>query len=255
MAFDIMLIKNNSMKKFVYSFITKMGLLSLLLLFAVSCDQFLDRVIGSGNRVVEEREVAVFNAIEAGSNFALTLEQGTDSRITIEADDNLMPFIVSEVRGKTLKLFADAQFRMKGRVEIHIVYPDLNSISLSGAASLESADTLQSGHFAVKMSGASRADVFLTARELDARLSGASKLYLEGAAEQAEFRLSGASLVQAPEFEVGDCNIRASGSSKATVFVHEQLRVKASGASAVRYQGSPAHVHQSLSGSSKLTPL
>lgn len=243
------------MKKLVYSFITKIGVLLLLMLFAISCDHFLDRVIGSGNRVVVDREVGAFSAIEAGSNFALSLERGADSRITIEADDNLMPFIVSEVRGKTLKLSADAQLRMKGRVEIHIVYTDLNSISLSGAASLESADTLQSGHFAVRMSGASKADIFVNAREVDARLSGASKLYLGGTAEQAEYRLSGASLVQAEAFETGDCNIKASGSSKAYVFVHDQLSVKASGASAVRYHGSPNDVHQSLSGSSKLTPL
>ncbi len=246
--------KNNDMKSLHFSLIQKMSTIFLLLLITSSCDQFLDRVVGSGNRAVEERQPGTFNAIEAGSNFAISLEKGDMHKITIEADDNLFPFIVSELRGKTLKLYSDAQLKMKGRVEVHIVYNELNSISLSGAAKLNAADTLQSQRFAFELSGASKAEASVLTGNLDAKLSGASKLYLDGNADQMQLKLSGASLVQAKELESADCNIRASGSSKATVFVNEKLSVKASGSSAIRYVGNPESVQQSLSGASTLKP-
>ena len=69
----------------------------ITLLVIVSCNVIGE--IGSGNVVKEERKVSSFNAIEVSGAFDVELVQGTAIAVTVEADDNLMDLIRTEVRG------------------------------------------------------------------------------------------------------------------------------------------------------------
>lgn len=59
---------------------------------------------GSGNLITEEREVSDFDRVELASDGELMLTQGGSESLIIEAEDNVMSYITSEVRGGTLVL-------------------------------------------------------------------------------------------------------------------------------------------------------
>jgi hypothetical protein len=66
-------------------------------------------VEGDGNVVKESRAVEGFTALQAGSAFEVFLLQGEEESLTIEADQNLMQYIVTEVLYLEHIAFADDQ--------------------------------------------------------------------------------------------------------------------------------------------------
>src|SRR5262245_51971625 len=68
-----------------------------------SCVPSLE-VGGSGNAITESRNVSDFNSVRLMGSGQLTIDvTGTES-LTIKADDNLLPYLTSEVNGKQLTL-------------------------------------------------------------------------------------------------------------------------------------------------------
>ncbi len=71
-----------------------------LLLVSSGCST----VSGSGNVVTETRQVSGFNRIDLAGSGEVTIQQGDAESLTIEADDNVLPRLTSEVSNSTLKL-------------------------------------------------------------------------------------------------------------------------------------------------------
>ncbi len=61
-------------------------------------------ITGSGAVITEKRSVSGFHAVSVSSNITLQLTQTGDESLTIEAEDNIMPLLVSEVSEDTLSL-------------------------------------------------------------------------------------------------------------------------------------------------------
>ncbi len=236
------------------NFLRAVPVITLIIVFfsCNACDYYLDQVIGNGQITEEFRSLKKFTGIQAGGSFDIMLVQGDEPSLIIEADENLMDFIRTEVVGQTLKLSTEARFLNISKLKVTIVFDQLNDIRLSGAARLRTADPLQSRNIDLRMSGASTASIELYAGDLDARLSGASKLQLVGKVEELEGRLSGSSRLQAYDTELEECSLRTSGASKAEVLVTEELDFRGSGSSTVYYKGSPSKISTKTSGASSV---
>ena len=94
-------------------------LLSLIVIFPLvlgACDTL--RVIeGSGDVVTETRAVSGFDRVILGGIGELTLIQGEEESLEIEAEDNILPQITTEVRDGTLTIsFDDAAVREIAKV-------------------------------------------------------------------------------------------------------------------------------------------
>src|SRR5919199_227652 len=75
----------------------------LLLLFvatvAASCDfMFRKTVHGNGNLTSQQRTVNTTERIKSMGNFNIDIVQGSPSSVKIEADENLIPYIMTENR-------------------------------------------------------------------------------------------------------------------------------------------------------------
>jgi hypothetical protein len=239
--------KTNVINRFAVSTLVLLALVSLS-----GCEIFMDQIVGSGNRITEERQVKSFEAIEAGSNFDIVIEKGEIPGLVIEADDNLMPHITTEVRGKTLKITTEVRFKLTGKIKLFITYGQLEELKLSGAAELQSEDVIEARNFAISLSGASKASLQLRADDLQSRLSGASKLYISGVADEVEARLSGASRLFADQLESEEGSYRLSGSSKAEVWVVQRIDARASGSSKLIYAGEPRQINSNTSGAASI---
>ena len=89
------------------------------------------------------------------------------------------------------------------------------------------------------------------AKTYDINLSSASTLEIEGKSKKIYAELSGASILNAFSTDVEEASLDLSGASNERVNVAQQLKVRASGASKVRYRGN-AKVDSDLSGSRRV---
>jgi hypothetical protein len=177
-------------------------------------------VRGSGRIVTEARTVGPFTSIHLGGIGSASIARTGTTGLSISADDNLIPLIMSEVKDGALYLsIKNAVSIRAGHVEYRVTVGDLREVDVSGAADLQAAD-LAGAALAVTVSGAGQA-----------RLSGRTDDLTAG--------VSGAGSLDAAALDAKRATIAASGSGSVLVNASDMLDASASGAGNVRYLGGP----------------
>jgi hypothetical protein len=190
-------------------------------------------VHGSGNLGTDIRRVDGFEAVDVGGVFQVEITAQKDFRVEVEADDNLLPFISTEVVNGTLKIETEKRLKTSNPIRIRIYAPNIDSLDVSGAAN-------------VNVSG-------LDNTSLAVDSSGASKIKLGGRTNKLTVDVSGATKIDADELKTIDAMVEASGASHVNVNVSGELRTDASGASRIVYSGDPSSVSTKASGASSVT--
>lgn len=217
----------------------------------VSCDE---GIIGSGRIVKETREVKSFDAIDVSGAFHVFITQGDTESLEIEADDNLIQYVESYVRGGTLYLETRGFAIRSATMKAYITVQDLEQVNASGAVKITGESPLEFGRLEIDISGAADIDMEVYGDKLDLKVSGAGKTHLNGEVETMNIRLSGASKLNAEALYAKKMDIDISGAGSARVNVEEELTANISGAGNVRYLGDPK-VHSKVSGAGNVKRL
>ncbi len=188
---------------------------------------------GSGRIASESRDLAGFSSIDVGGVFQVEVVVQKDFAVELEADDNLLPLIMTEVRNGVLVIKAEKKLKSKNPIKVRVSVPELNGLEVSGAAKV-SVRNLRNERFAI-----------------DA--SGASKISVEGEASDLTLEVSGASKINGEDLATENANIEASGASHVSINVSGELRTDASGASSIAYSGSPSNVIKHTSGAATVS--
>ena len=78
--------------------------LFILLIISSSCIFMGPPVKGNGNVVEEKRKAGKFDEIKVSRGMNVYISQGSENRILVKADENLLEFIETEVEGRALKI-------------------------------------------------------------------------------------------------------------------------------------------------------
>lgn len=191
-----------------------------------------DGIKGSGTAKSETRTVSGFTRIEAGGAVHLEISAQKDFAVSLEADDNLLAHIKTDLSGDTLKIYSKDNISPKMTINVKISMPELKGLDISGASS------------------AAVSNAKSDSLELEA--SGASKIKIDGEAKNLKSNTSGASSVDAENFRVENADVEASGASSSTVSPTGELKADAPGASSIYYTGEPKNVVQDVSGASRV---
>jgi acyl carrier protein len=212
---------------------------------------------GSGNVVTEERAVSGFDSVALSAFGEVIITQGDEESLTIETDDNLMPYIQTEVRNRTLELGFTDDLRRRILVPsqslvFRVSVIELAALNSSGAGRFE-IDELDADRLEVTLSGAGDIGIdSLTASDLVVTVSGAGNIELAGQVKTQEVNLNALGNYVAPDLESQAATVRISGAGSASIWVHDTLDVTISGAGNVDYYGSP-EVSKNISGVGKVT--
>ncbi|GAB3013388.1 head GIN domain-containing protein [Spirosoma pulveris] len=192
-----------------------------------------------------------FDRVDMGSAFNITVQQGNTFSVVVEGDRRNLNDLDVYTRNGTLYARYRNPRRREYQTAFTITMPTLRAVDFSGASRSTVRGFSNIENLDIALSGASESQVSAPASRLNVVLSGASVLRLTGQGTSLTSDLSGASLIQAFGYPVDQANVVVSGASKANINVGTSLVVKASGASTVRYRGTPT-VQQQLSGASSV---
>ena len=138
-----------------------------VLLLLVACGlvlsgcKFHRGIAGSGVRKTERRELKSFNAIDTTGAYEIDVTCQKPASFEIEADDNILPLIKTEVRDGILFVSNDQEYHSSKPVSLRITLPDLNSVSTHGAGLSQPGSTSSTVH---PSSAKRRADASAPAR-------------------------------------------------------------------------------------------
>lgn len=207
---------------------------------------------GSGHVMTEARNVSDFDAVSFNSVGEVTIQQGETESLTIEAEDNVLPEIRTEVRNGTLYIgYAEengwARVQPTKTIRFTLTVKQLNEINLAGAGSVV-AKALKSDKLQVVLSGAgSLSCEELEAGDLALRLSGAGSIDASGKATRLEVRLSGFGSFKGGNLQSETADVTISGTGSAVVWATGHLDARISGLGSVQYYGQP-QVTKNVSG-------
>jgi hypothetical protein len=206
---------------------------------------------GSGNVISQTREVSGFDAINVEYPAEVFIEQGNSESLKIEAEDNLMPNLKTQVRNGTLEIF----YRREGgnhvnptkTVRITIMVKDLNDLNFSSAGEV-TIDKLKTDSLDASLSGAGNLNLNDVQIEgLQVRLSGAGSMTASGAADDLDISISGFGDFEGADLHSQDASASISGAGSATLWVDNNLDAQISGAGSISYYGD-ASVSRQISG-------
>lgn len=213
-------------------------------------------VTGSGRVTTENRSVSNFNAVALAGAGDLTIVQGDTEALSIEAEDNLIPYIKTEVKAGTLTISGEDgnAYNPTKPIRYNLSVKNLHSVDFSGAGNIRSA-SLQSDQFHLVLSGAGTVVIdHLEAKNVTSTLSGVGGLMLSGQVTSQSAKLSGLGGYQAANLSSQSAQVDISGAGSATVWARDSLDVTTSGAGKVYYYGTP-RVQRSKSGAGSVTSL
>ena len=186
---------------------------------------------------------------------SIELIKSDESKIVIETDDNIMPYIKTNVHAKELDVKHDVDINNPTKMSLTIYYRELNELDISGAAELFSSDVLTTSYLKLDFSGAAEVSLKLDVKSIEAEISGASNADLEGKAQDAEIEVSGAAVLRAYGLELHYLDLEASGASSVRVLVLDKFIIDASGAATVRYKGTPTLDLDDISGAASFKKM
>src|SRR5947207_9718495 len=140
----------------------------IVVLLLVACSlvlsgcKFNRGIAGSGVRKTEKRDLKSFNAIDTTGAYEGDVTCQKPASSEIEADDNILPLIKTEVRDGILFVSNDQQYHSANLVTLRITLSDLNSVSSHGAGQIKIADA-RSSDLKIESTGAASVEAAGTA--------------------------------------------------------------------------------------------
>lgn len=96
---------------------------------------------GSGRIISRTQRIDnSYTAIDASRAVRVVMEDRAGDEVTIKADDNVMPYVVCKVEGKTLKAGIDGKFNSVSNITVEIIVPRntrLQSLDASSASTID----------------------------------------------------------------------------------------------------------------------
>jgi hypothetical protein len=213
-------------------------------------------ITGSGNVVTENRPVSGFDGVSHTGIGRVIITQGDQESLTIEADDNILEYITSEVRGGTLELGfeEDVSFDSVSPILFQVGAKNLSAIDSVGTGTVEMAG-LNTDQLEISTNGTGSITIDeLSASNLVVDAAGTGDTKLAGAVESQQVMRVGTGNYEASELESRTASVQATGTSSVVVWVLDSLEVEITGTSEVSYYGSP-NVTQNITGTGSLTSL
>lgn len=193
----------------------------------------------NGEIVTEEVSLESFSRIELQMEAEVYITQGDESSVRIEASDNIMNILVTNVSKDELTLRTERSECIRGKsdVKFYVTTPDVEAITLSGSG------------FIVN-------ETALTGSELDITLSGSGDIDLSDLDYSSSYmNISGSGKITIDEFVVTDLEAKTSGSGKTTIsdLNASNVSMRVSGSGSMNFDGENAErLDATIGGSGKL---
>jgi Putative auto-transporter adhesin, head GIN domain len=189
---------------------------------------------GSGVRKTEKRDLKSFSAIDTTGAYTIDVTCQKAAGVEVEADDNILPLIKTEVRDGILFVTNDQPYHSAKTVTLRITLPELNSVTNHGAGQ-------------IKITDANSSDL-----KIDS--TGAASVDASGTAKSVQILSTGAGQIDTSKLHADKAKVDVSGAASVDVYASEQLDVNVSGASNVSYSGNPKTVNKHVSGIGSVNP-
>lgn len=225
----------------IITWITKIIITVITALFFSSCHFDYNSIKGSGTVKTENRTISEkFTGVDVSSAIEVTIEQADKTEVIVEADDNLLNTIKTEVKNGKLVISNESYVNIRNGVrKVTVTMPTIDYLESSSASSITSRNTIKGNQLFVKTSSAGSAKLDIEMEDVTSKSSSGSSIELKGLAMQFDTQSSSGSTTKC--FKLLTNSVVADASSGSSINVHPivSLKAEASSGASIRYNSVP----------------
>jgi len=229
--------------------LTKGFLLLFVATVFTSCGvDLFNRIEGDRNVVSEERKLNDdFSRVKVSSGIDLYIKQGNSTKLTVEADENLHDYIVTEVKGDQLKIYVDGNiWRAKAR-KVYLTVTSIEELRATSGSDVFSQSIIKAKDLEVSTSSGADMRIEVDAENVTSSSSSGSDLRISGKSETHSTNATSGSSIHAYGLESKDVTAKVSSGADIGVYASESIDARASSGGDIRYKGSPERVNKKTS--------
>ena len=218
----------------------KAGYFLFLLLPSFLLGRVYQPVEGSGKLSSVTRTLPSFEEVVLTGKAEVFISQGDESKITIEADDNIIPVILTDVSQNSLSISTKkGGYTTKLPLIYKITTPHLSSLKIHGASNIKSLTPLNSKTFTLSIAGSAEADITLYASQFNLNISGSGRCMAQGNAQSQQITIAGSGAFDGRELQGDNGVVKLTGSGDVMIQAQKELNILLTGSGHVTYYGNP----------------
>jgi hypothetical protein len=239
------------MRKLLFPF-----LIALVITTNYSCNVLGERIKGNGRMATSTRSVDNASRIKVMGGIDVELVPGPNS-IKVEADENLMPYIMTDMEGDWLEIrWRDhVNIETVNPVKVTISTPTISRINVAGSGKVVSLQEFDSGkQVRFDIAGSGDINMMINAPSVRSHISGSGKMHLMGETKDVNVEIRGSGDFDGADLKAENADVHISGSGSAIVFADIRLKASIRGSGRLTYHGNP-EVERHISGSGSVAKL
>lgn len=196
---------------------------------------------GSGEYETEERKIGKIDEVTLTTVGKLNIEQSDNYSLTVEAEDNILPLIRTEVSGGrlTISMKPGVNIHTSKQITYYLSVEDLDYITTTSSGDVSCPD-LETGKIEIRISSSGDIAIGnLHASELEVNISSSGDAMISGEVTEQKIDLSSSGDYNAEDLVSTECRINISSSGNAYINVSEKLIADLTSSGDLYFIGDP----------------
>jgi hypothetical protein len=177
--------------------------------------------------------------------------------VRVEADENLMPYIETNMVKDWLEIKTKEKFDVNSRniIKIYITTQTLSDLSITGSGNITcNNDFTSNNKTSFEVTGSGNLIAKINAPSVDAEINGSGNVQITGETKDVDIEINGSGNFKGEELKAENAKVEIAGSGNAYVFADDNLKADISGSGTVRYSGK-ANVKSDIAGSGTVVKI
>ncbi len=210
-------------------------------------------ISGNGNIRTEKRNIGDFKSVKTSGSIDVEINSGDSYALSVEDDDNILPYIVTEVNDGTLDIHYKNNTSINNdHAKVYVTAPSLDGVTVSGSADVDIRDVLKNSQkIEVNISGSGNIKGAVDAPAISVDINGSGDVNLKGHTKDFDGSISGSGDINCGGLQSENATVTVSGSGNVHVFASVHLKASTFGSGDIYYGGNPQNpeIHTAGSGS------
>jgi len=200
------------------------------------------KVKGNGELKTETRKTEDYDGVSLGGFFEIVLIKGKEGNIKVEAEENLLQYIVTEVKRGTLQVNVEKGYNLKTTRRITVTVPvqEIEKVSLGGSGNIKGDLLLKADEFSVSIGGSGNIGLNIDAENVKTSVAGSGDIELSGKASSIKCSIAGSGTIKAYDLEVDSVKASIAGSGDIRISVKNSIKATVAGSGNIYYKGNPS---------------
>ena len=198
-----------------------------------------------------------YDQVAVSGFFEVELVSGEEGKITLQAEDNFIEYIIIKVENNTLKISVENEVWLNPsrghKVLITVPFESLTGVSLAGSGDIRSKNKIKAAEFKSTLSGSGDVHLDIDAKEVIGEVTGSGDLVLKGQSEDFKCTVTGSGDLNATDLESAIVSAKVTGSGDCSVYCSESLEARVTGSGDISYYGDPKKKDTKVTGSGDIS--